>query len=250
MLCMDDTLQQIGLNQKEAEFYLYLLQHGPQTTLQLTKATGEKRTNVYMILDSLIQKGVVAADDSKSSRLFSAQEPSSLQKLLVVEQQRQKQAVAALSAAMPELKSLHALTSDKPGVVHLAGIDGFKSILNDMKTTGSDVLLVGSNEILNQPEIYDVLLKSLHERKALGIHTKAIFELANRPYIDKVAFAERGFEVRFLGKHAYPGEMAIYDNNLLLTTFRPSLINTVVTSDDVATTMRLLFEELWQKAKP
>lgn len=246
---MNDVLLQIGLNRKEAEIYMYLLTKGPQTTLQLSEATGEKRTNVYMILDRLTALAVVTADDTKSSRLFAANDPQSLRQLLIAEQQRQNQVSTALSAAMPRLKSIYALSNDKPGVVHLTGLDGFQSVLDDMEHSTGDVLLIAGDTSLGNKDAYGLLQKSLQKRAAAGICTRAIFKASSRETLDKMAFSDKNFEVRFLGAAPYPSELAIYESNVLFTNYEPSVLNTVITDANIATTLRQLFEELWSKAK-
>ncbi|MGA3198607.1 MAG: helix-turn-helix domain-containing protein [Halobacteriota archaeon] len=46
-----------GLNEKEAQLYLYLLKYGPKTPSPLAKSLKTYREDVHRTLNSLIEKG-------------------------------------------------------------------------------------------------------------------------------------------------------------------------------------------------
>ncbi len=249
---MEEVLAGLGLNNKEAQFYLLLLHYGRMTVLELVQSSGEKRTNVYMILDVLSRKRLVVVSKAGSKRQYEASAPSSLYELLQVEQQRHQQVGAALTAAMPKLKSQYALANNRPGVVHLAGLDGFKVMLGDMMRSTTEILLIASNAPTD-PRIWKILTESLARRKAQGIATRAIYHqehCQNDAQLErkKSEFEHRGMEVRFLGEREFKGEMAVYENNTIFTAYEPALVTTILTSKDVTDTTRILFEELWDKA--
>lgn len=244
---MEDALQQIGLTAKEAKLYLLLLKEGNLTATVLAERAGEKRTNTYMILDSLVAKGVVTSDDSQPTRQFGAADPAKLSQLREAEQVRQRQASAALNAAMPQIKSMYALLNNRPGIVHLAGLEGYKTILEDMKRSTTEVLLVASDAPTGG-EVWEVLAPSLAERKTLGVVTRALYHRSAESGSKKI-FAERGLEVRFLGDQPFPAEMEIYEDNVVFRSYSPSLVSTVLTNASIADTMRLLFESLWSAAE-
>lgn len=247
---MEELLQQLGFNPKEAEFYLHLLNEGPKTAAQIAVEMKEQRTNTYMVLESLAEKGVIEISEAKRVRNYAAKDPSSLLALLKSQQERQKRLAAALQAELPRLKSVHALASDKPGVVHMNGLDGYKSMLNDViQSDAKEVLIIPSDEILKHPEVYDVLVESLFARKAQGIPSRAIFPASVRETLNMDQFTERDFKLRFIGDQEFPGEIAIYGDNVVFTVYDPSLINTIITNGSIAKTMRILFEQLWSNAK-
>lgn len=249
---MEEVLTSLGIKSKEAQFYLLLLRQGRMTVLELAEATGEKRTNVYMILDVLLCKELVSVSKAGSKRQYEASPPSSLRKLLEAEHQRQQQVSAALSAVLPELKSQYALANNRPGVVYLTGLDGFKVMLDDMMRSTTEILLVASNAPTD-PRIWEILIDSLARRKAQGIATRAIYHQDHRQSDaqleqKKLEFEQRGMEVRFLGEREFKGEMAVYEDNTIFTAYEPALVTTILTSKDITDTTRILFEELWEKA--
>jgi len=247
---MEELLQQLGFNPKESEFYMHLLNEGHKTAAQISTEMKEPRTNTYMVLESLAEKGVIEMGEAKKVRTYAAKDPSSLMALLKKQQESQKRLAAALQAELPRLKSVHALATDKPGVVHMNGLDGYKAMLNSVIQSGAkEVLVIPSDEILNYPDVYEVLKSSLFARKAQGIPSRAIFPESVRLLLDMAQFKERDFALRFIGNEEFPGEVAIYGDSVVFTVYHPTLMNTVITNASIARTMRILFEQLWANAK-
>ena len=244
---MDEILQQIGLSDKASSLYLLLLRKPGQTAQQLSEQTDIGRTNVYRLIDELLEQGLVVRDTSPVSK-FSATEPQALQKLLQQRQQELKQTSKALSAAMPQFRSEYSLALDKPGVFYMAGMDGFERLLLDMVKSRTEVLLVASDDLPAEESVLHRFRELLMERKNAGVKTRALFH--NCDYADRIKreFAERGMETRFIGTTPFKGEVAIYEDNVVFGVYDPSLINTVLTNKHIADTMRLLFEQLWVSA--
>lgn len=61
---LNDSLLQLGLNQKEIDIYLAVLQQGKAAPSVIGKMTGINRTTVYGVVKNLIDKGLVTLDDT------------------------------------------------------------------------------------------------------------------------------------------------------------------------------------------
>jgi sugar-specific transcriptional regulator TrmB len=245
---MDEQLQQLGLSAKEARVYLLLLEKPQQSAAGIAKELGEKRANTYMLLEQLAELHLVEVDETKPVRAYSAANPTALQKMLQRRLEREQHAAATLQKALPSLRSMYALASDKPGVVHMAGYDGFKAILDDQIRSSTDILLIASNDVPNKPEELVAFRKLLVARKNAGVRTRAIFHSGDRNDEFRRLFEERGIELRFLGEQPFRGEVALYEDNVVFTVYEPSLVSTVITNALIAETMRTLFEQLWNGA--
>lgn len=246
---MEEALSRLGLNQKEINFYLYLIKSGAKTASIISKELGETRTNTYMILDRLVEQSIVEIDDSKGVRSHRAADPSSLKKLLAGKQQELKKAHLGLSAVFPELDSLYHLTRDKPGVVYLEGMDGYKSAQEEMARAGQPIDVIASNVVPRNPEAEKILLRATELRKKAGTPARIIFHEQAREWLDIKLFKKRGYEVRLWGKEPLEGEIVIYGSKIVLTVYQPSLILTVITNDTLAQTLRSIFNSMWENAK-
>ena len=61
-MSVQESLREIGLNEKEAKVYLSLLKNGRVTPAALAKLTKVSRPTVYNIVKSLLSKGIIAED--------------------------------------------------------------------------------------------------------------------------------------------------------------------------------------------
>jgi sugar-specific transcriptional regulator TrmB len=59
---INDLLAKLGLNDKEIQVYLTVLQHGKITPAALAKVVGINRTTVYATAKELVAKGLIAED--------------------------------------------------------------------------------------------------------------------------------------------------------------------------------------------
>lgn len=83
-------LRESGLKEEEAEIYLTLLNYGPSSAKEISYITEIERTNVYQILNKLIEKGFVVQLPIKPKR-FKAFPPSKMaEKLIKREEERIK----------------------------------------------------------------------------------------------------------------------------------------------------------------
>lgn len=242
---MKDVLGELGLNEKEAKFYLFLLENGNKTAAEISKELKETRTNAYMILNKLIDEGLISTDDSTKVQRFFANSPEKLKNLLVSQQQQIRQNQIALNRALPELTSLYSLGTHKPGVVYLEGLKGFKALLEDMYRSGQPSSLLASDVVPQNEEAWVLLERETKKRGAKEIPTRAIFHEQAREWLNKKTFGAKGFDVKFWGDKPLEGEVVIYGEKIAFTVYKPALIVTVITNKVLADTFLTIFDQLW-----
>lgn len=247
---MQQTLRQLGFSEKEANIYLYLVNNQPQTAAELARSLGESRTNIYMVLEKLVQRGVIANDDNEPVRRFAAVDPSSLRNLLKDKQREVILAKQALDTALPDLITSFNLGQQRPGVVYLEGMSGLKASLSDMTKAHTKLLIWGSDLANQDPEVWRAIEAAGLQRKAKGIETHCLFHDTAQQWPHLQDFAAKGFTVRTWGQQPFEGEIVIYDDKVAITTHAPSLIITVLTNRVIADTFRTIFDNCWQAATP
>lgn len=246
---MEKTLQLLGLNAKEAKFYLFLLANRNMNASEIARQLEESRTNTYMILDKLLTEGLVHAVGNKGVKQYTVANPNELKKMVVAKQQEVRRDQQALSSILPELMSTYQLSQHRPGVVYLEGIKGFESFLEDMYKTGEEVSIIASNTTPQNREAWDVLQKALKKRKQKSIASRAIFHESACEWLNKDEYLGRGLEVRFWGGDELKGEIVLYGDKVALTVYEPAIIVTVITNEILAQTFQSLFDHIWQSAK-
>lgn len=231
-------LIQLGLNEKEAKFYLFLLKEGSRTAAQVSNEQEETRTNTYMVLNRLVEQQLVQVETTGVKQRYSAAEPTKLKELLAARQQQLRQSQASLSAALPRLTSMYNLGEHKPGVIYLEGLQGYRTFLEDIYKTGETVRLLGGHVPPQTPEARELLATEIRRRQSKGVLTQAIFYIGARDW-------PHGFEVRLWGKQPLDSEIVMYGNKVSFTIYQPKLIVTVITNDVLARTFHTIFDQLW-----
>jgi len=76
------ALNQIGLEEKEAEVYLAALELGPATIQDIARKSEINRTTVYQMLKNLKSQGLISETTSGKRKLILAAEPANLKRIL------------------------------------------------------------------------------------------------------------------------------------------------------------------------
>ncbi len=245
---MEEVLAWLGLNAKEAKFYLFLIEKGSMTAAQLAKELKESRTNVYTILERLAGDKLVVIDDTTAPRTYAPASPDKLKALITTRQMELRQANVALNSVLPELISQYNLGQHTPGVVYLEGINGYKKSLTDMAASKQVVSILASDVTSKNKEAREALEVYAHARKKPN-HSLILFSSEVENEINIKNFNDKGYEVRFWDGQPHEGEVAIYDDKIAFTVYQPSLVVTIITNQILAATFNIIFKHLWANTK-
>lgn len=120
-----EKLKQIGLNEKESQVYLELLQLGDCLVSEIAKKTKINRSLLYTILSDLSNKGIVTYIIKNNVRYYRAAEPNKILSML-------KEKEKIFESILPDLLKIHQPRTKKPIIEILEGKEGIKTILNDV----------------------------------------------------------------------------------------------------------------------
>lgn len=115
-----EFLQGLGLSEHEAQVYYASLSIGPAAILKIADAAEVKRTTVYSVVESLQRKGLMNIEIKGPKKLFKAEHPEKLERIL---ESRRHQ----LQQQLPELTSLYNLEGGESFLKHYEGIQGVKN---------------------------------------------------------------------------------------------------------------------------
>ncbi|MBL8030800.1 MAG: hypothetical protein JNK33_00530 [Candidatus Doudnabacteria bacterium] len=83
---ISEILLKLGLSEKEVRVYLALLEHGRLTASELARKTKIKRPTMYVILQALTVKHLIAKEPGKKVEVFIPMPPDSLKSLFTQEE--------------------------------------------------------------------------------------------------------------------------------------------------------------------
>lgn len=241
-MTLEQTLQKIGLGEKEAKVYLATLELGSATVLEIAKKSGLKRPTCYVLLDELSTKGYVKKAAKAARTTYSAEEP---ERLLALVQAREE----ALKDALPFLQAIKSGKKEKPKISIHEGAEGMRNV---------------SEDIFSSPTIW--WFASIREvNKSFADITKQMIEVSKKkkpqvreiltPDPEDIAYAKNAiadnYEIRIAPiEMPISIDMAIYQNKVAIFSVKRDLFATVIESDDIAESFRTFHQLAWNAATP
>src|SRR5262245_39925471 len=120
-----DILKQIGLNEKEAQVYLALLELGTATVHPIATKASIKRPTTYLILEDLLRKGLVSVIPREKKVMYTAESPEK-----IIQDLNKKQEL--LKRFMPNMMALYNAKKDKPQVLLFEGRKGIGQVYDNI----------------------------------------------------------------------------------------------------------------------
>jgi len=230
------VLGNIGLSETESRVYLAALELGESLRKTLAdKASIKRPTLYYEVLPSLLGKGLLTETVRGKRRYLVAQD------------------IQPFLEAKRLQRALLATASTRPKLLLFEGVEGIKKVWFDHLVQRKPILeLVGIEDI--HPELQNYLRKyyilervkrKIPEKMLISGPTVAgIFHVKSDPYELR--------EVKTIDKSLFPVPLScdIYGDNVSFTLHRKGseMIGLIIRSKEIATTMRSIFDYVWQSA--
>lgn len=235
------ALKQFGLDDREAALYLACIELGPSLVWLIAQKTKIKRTTVYLVAESLKQKGLLSEFRDKRGIHYVAEPPESLIDNLQARERK-------IREALPELKALTNKGTIKPRIAFYEGKEGIREVCNDsLKKGNSEVLFVSSFT-----DIYQIISLTYDTEHYIPTRLKKNIRLRmvvlKDPYTEKLAQSDKQElrETRFLPSgFAFTASQFIYDNRIAYISSEKELVGAIIESSDIAQLERQKFEMLW-----
>ncbi|MBA3047172.1 hypothetical protein KKC83_05925 [Patescibacteria group bacterium] len=236
---LNEILSQFGLINKENDVYLACLELGQAGVSEIAIKADIKRTTAYDVLSGLMNKKLVGQTQKGKKRLFYAEEPEKLSKLLEEKQNKLKE-------VMPILKSLYNTAGAKPKIRYYEGKEGLKEVYRDtLNYQGELAAFVTENIIQHLGK--DFADEYIKKRKKARITVRAIAPDTKEMVEYQKGDKEFIKQTRLVSKEKFPFtiEMNIYGNKLAFMSFKEEM-GIIIESNEIANNTRLLFELAWQ----
>jgi sugar-specific transcriptional regulator TrmB len=141
------ALLQLKLTEKEIATYLMLLENGASTVQDISRASGVNRVSVYCALDELKQKGLVAESRKGKKKLFVAESPENLERLIAQKKDEVKTEEQLLqNTILPMLRAININQENKPQIKFFEGREGIEQVFVEYILNHHDVINCGSYE--------------------------------------------------------------------------------------------------------
>jgi sugar-specific transcriptional regulator TrmB len=248
-------LKKLGLKDKEAAVYLASLELGPAPVQNIARKSKVVRATTYVILEDLMQMGLITHYKEGKKTLFSAEPPLQLNRLLEKQEEDIREKKEGLTHFLPELQAVIKSNTDRPSVRYFEGTEGLRAIRQEivMYTQPGDIVynftpLDYINAIF--PENSSSYYK---QRVARGIQAKTIFTTSSQKIKKQILslMAEHRTDFRFIPPELYPGGggTTIFRDRVAMGTYTGKISGLIIENSELADMMRNLFDLAWITAE-
>ncbi|MCL5667068.1 MAG: hypothetical protein M1383_04840 [Patescibacteria group bacterium] len=240
---ISEVLNQVGLNNKETQVYLGLLELGTASVQLIAQKAGIKRPTTYLILDDLQRKGLVSVVPRAKKALYTAESP---QKILHDLHHKQELAKRFL----PNMMALYNAKIDKPQVLLFEGRDAVREVYKKILKAKEVDFFSTIRDIISAYPDYPKLLN----QKAMQGSVK-VRELLTRSEADIVYANSMDHGQNFLQRFTpsqgeFLTDNCLYDGNAVFFSYQPYIFAVQIASQGIYKSLRNLFEYAWQAAEP
>lgn len=250
---LDKILQKLGLSSKEARVYLAALELGAAPVQQIAKKATVNRPTTYVILESLMKKGLATSVERGKKVLFTAEPPEQLERLLARQQDEIEEKRQDLLKILPELEAIFNLSENRPRVKFYEGKEGIIAAGQDFLNNIEPRIIIYSftplDEILRVfPEFDKINPKERMERR---LPTRVIYTNFSGRLKDADSRKEMR-ETRFIPKDKFPfyTALSIVPNmKINLTTYKDRLLAVNIDSPEIANSLKAIWDLAWEAAE-
>jgi len=243
---IEETLQKIGLSDKEIKIYLSCLKLGPSPVRKIAEDAEINRGTTYDILRSLIELGLASYYHKDKNQYFIAEDPSKLKDALVLKQEQLEKTKEEIDKIIPELKSIYNKAGAKPVVKYYEGYSGLKLILQDVinsfpNDSTKEYYVYSSSTI--KEYLYNVYPEFSDERIKQGIKVKVV---SIGPGGEMRGLDERKWLTK---KESAPTYTLIYSGKVAMISVdnKQKPIGVIIEDKNIYQTQKMIFEFIWGK---
>lgn len=236
---LQDILQNVGLNEREARVYLALLELGETSVLQVGLRSGIERTYCYDLLESLLKKDLVSVLEKNGRRRYLAADPNTLEQIA-------ERRLHSIRKALPEFRAHYATGGLKPTVKFYEGKSAIAALYQELANSKQ------YDAITSPRALYAVLGKQVNDFAAQIVKngTKArelVTAELGLPEFSR-GFKKPTQEIRVLPKDVQLStDSLIYENKVVSIAYTPTLHAVVTEGSEIVNTQKVLFEYMWRE---
>lgn len=252
---IQQLLSDIGLSDKEAAMYISLLRHGEQPISFLAKKVGFNRGTGYVILHSLLEKGLATKSTKKDVNYFAPLDPEQLITYLEHRKQKIESDKTRVKAMMEQLTAIANPHTIKPKIKFFDGPEGARTVLEDTLSShgkiihayqsiadvidfvGADFFEDYTNRRIKAFHILHAIQTRDKDKKAFELDPRAKRHTTSKKELREIRYASEDM--------AFPMTMYIYDNKLAVISSKEEGFALIIESMELAEMQKKLFKMMW-----
>ena len=249
---MENLLEEIGLTQNETKVYLALNELGTSTIGPIVNKAGISNSKIYIILERLIQKGLVSHILINNIKNYKTADPNRLIDFLEEKKKKVELQENKIKNILPQLLSAQKRGVKDKQVEVYEGFNGIKSArekaLNLLKK-GDEMLILGASKFSTSQ--YEYYWENYHSRRIKkGINCRFLMYEDTKQNEGKKRENWKLTKVRYMQENIEnPIRIDIYLDyvDVAIDAISPFVIS--INSKEVSNSFRNYFESIWKTLK-
>lgn len=243
-------LLHFGLSDKEVRVYIAALELGPSPVQVIARKAGVNRATTYVQIANLNGHGLMSSFDKGKKRYYVAESPERLAALYEDEVQHLREKEAVLREIMPELKRMRP-SEGMPAVRLFEGQEGLETVRQELLRSSNKYFrdFCGAEHCIRSiPEVSRN--KQFNRVRESGIKGRVIISAKELerfhkgpppPHLDRRQIPGDKYDV--------PGELGVFDDKIVMFSYRGDPVAVVVESKELAQVMAALFDLAWESVR-
>ncbi|MEI6627131.1 MAG: helix-turn-helix domain-containing protein [bacterium] len=247
------ALQSMGLSEKEAKVYLALLELGQSSIQEIGNKAGVNRTTTYVIIETLLKKGLCSLLNKDKKVFYLAADPETLLNFFENDLRRIEEKKQQLIKVLPSLKQINNADPNRPAVRYFESDDvlNYADLLFEdyerIKKTNEPVRTIFPEGRIEEVFSPSELATSRNSRKNRAIPVRSLVSADDTKVIQSTA---DGLRIKMdPEKEQLTADIAIYGNNVRILDLNGKISVTLLRDPDIAQAMKVLFDLAWEGAK-
>jgi HTH-type transcriptional regulator, sugar sensing transcriptional regulator len=236
-----ETLDRLGIEEKQAKVYLACLELGSATIQELAEKSGIKRTSIYNFLEEIKNKGLVSEIKKGNKNLLIAEDPNNLKKRL-------ENNLKKIEEVLPDLMGIFNLPGSKPKMRYYEGMDGIRKVYEDTYSHGGKLYgFADWDKIMPNDEMDEWLWKFADERKKRGVKFFAIVKEGRFAREAKKREKDQLRESKIVDDVQFETELNMYGGNrVAMMSFRQPYSAIIIEDKAIHNTLMSIWKLLWK----
>ncbi|MAG45552.1 MAG: hypothetical protein CMH63_02140 [Nanoarchaeota archaeon] len=233
------SLINLGLSDGEAKVYLALLKLGSSSVGPITKEADVAYSNIYDILDRLLEKGLISFILKEKTKYFQAVPPSRLNEFIEKKEDKLREEKSNIEQLIPELERIQHPSSKQEAEI-FTGLKGIRTAYERMLENAnkkSEWLFFYIDEGKITDDFYSTMYSKFKKIKMKGI--------ANKIYKKSEFIKKTHFEMKYVN-FPLPGMIDIYEDKIMFISWKSNPLVVLITSKDMAQKFRDYFYSIWK----
>jgi HTH-type transcriptional regulator, sugar sensing transcriptional regulator len=238
-------LAHLGLSEKEAKVYLSALELGKSSVQNISKKAEVNRATTYVIIESLMKKGLMSSIDENKKQFFMAEPPEKLKMLFQHQEMEIIRKLDYLDKMLPELRAINSRIAEKPIVKYYEGKDGMLAMADDffMNKIDNEARMIFSNDLLGKILGDEERNKLRNKRQRAEVNVRAII---NDEHSALKASNDRVLHSVPTSIYPISADIAIYGNKIRIAPQKGALAGILIENNEVSETLKILFDLAWK----